>query len=72
MGPLEVLRVLLVEEAQGRDAATIRNRRRRAGFPTGKNFSPGGPDASTIPPAIQSALRTLEWVCPASGNPTQV
>jgi DNA replication protein DnaC len=36
--PAEVVRVLLAEEADGRDAATIRNRRRRAGFPTGKTF----------------------------------
>lgn len=36
--PAEVVRVLLAKEADGRDAATIRNRRRRASFPTGKTF----------------------------------
>lgn len=31
----EVLRVLLLEEVRGRDAATQRTRRKAAGFPTG-------------------------------------
>lgn len=31
--PAELLRVLLAEEAHGRDVATVRNRRHRAGFP---------------------------------------
>ena len=60
--PAEVVRVLLEEEAQGRDAATIANRRRRAAFPTGKTFDTWRETASTIPPATQQALRTLEWV----------
>ena len=60
--PAEVLRVLLEEEAQGRDAATIRNRRRRAGFPTGKTFDTWRETASTISPSTQQALRTLEWI----------
>ncbi|MGK7313614.1 MAG: IS21-like element helper ATPase IstB [Candidatus Longimicrobiales bacterium M2_2A_002] len=59
--PAEVVRVLLAEEAEGRDAATIRNRRRRAGFPTGKTFQSWQADASSIPTATQQALRTLEW-----------
>jgi DNA replication protein DnaC len=60
--PAEVIRVLLAEEATGRDAATIRNRRHRAGFPTGKTFESWRDNASTIPPATQQALRTLEWI----------
>ncbi len=60
--PAEVVRVLLLEEAEGRDAATIANRRRRAGFPAGKTFDSWRPDASTVPAATQQALRTLEWI----------
>jgi DNA replication protein DnaC len=60
--PAEVVRVLLEEEATGRDAATIRNRRRRAGFPTGKTFDAWNEKASSIPAATQQALRTLEWI----------
>jgi DNA replication protein DnaC len=36
--PAEVLRVLLCEEAAGRDRATIRMRRRSSGLPAGKTF----------------------------------
>jgi DNA replication protein DnaC len=36
--PAEVLRVLLAEEAAGRDWATIRMRRRQSGLPAGKTF----------------------------------
>ena len=60
--PAEILRVLLTEEAQGRDAATIANRRRRAGFPAGKTFETWHETASSIPTATQQALRTLEWI----------
>jgi DNA replication protein DnaC len=60
--PAEVVRVLLAEEAAGRDAATIRNRRNKAGFPTGKTFESWRDNASSIPPSTQQALRTLEWV----------
>ena len=60
--PAEVVRVLLVEEAQGRDAATIAARRRRAGFPAGKTFDTWHESASTITAATQQALRTLEWI----------
>lgn len=60
--PAEALRVLLEEEAAGRDASMRQTRRRRAGFPTGKTFDDWNPDASTIPAATQQALRTLEWV----------
>jgi DNA replication protein DnaC len=60
--PAEIVRVLLEEEARGRDAATIRNRRRRAGFPTGKTFDTWDEQATSIPAATQQALRTLEWI----------
>lgn len=60
--PAEVLKVLLTEEVAGRDDATRRNRRRAAGFPTGKTFDTWLPDRSSIPAPTQAALRTLEWV----------
>jgi DNA replication protein DnaC len=60
--PAEVVRVLLEEEATGRDAATIRNRRKRAGFPTGKTFESWRETASSIPTATQQSLQTLEWI----------
>jgi len=60
--PVEVLRVLLAEEAQGRDQATIRMRRRVSGLPAGKTFDAWDPDASPIPKPTQQALRTLEWI----------
>ena len=60
--PAEMLRVLLEEEAQGRKAATIRNRRRKAGFPSNKTFDTWHEQESSIPKATQQALRTLEWI----------
>jgi len=60
--PAEVLRVLLIEEVKGRDAATQRMRRKAAGFPTGKTFESWREEDSSISIATQSALRTLEWV----------
>ena len=60
--PAEALRVLLAEEIAGRDEATIRARRKKAGFPAGKTFSVWDEQASSIPQASQQALRTLEWV----------
>ena len=48
--PAEILKVLLTEEVAGRDGATRRNRRRAAGFPTGKTFESWLPDSSSIPP----------------------
>jgi DNA replication protein DnaC len=60
--PAEVLRVLLVEEIIGRDAATQRMRRKAAGFPAGKTFDSWREGDSSIPVPTQSALRTLEWV----------
>jgi DNA replication protein DnaC len=58
----EVLRVLLEEEARGRDNATRRQRRRAAGFPAGKTFESWREEDSSIPAPTESALRTLEWV----------
>jgi DNA replication protein DnaC len=60
--PAEVLRVLLDEEAKGRDHATREMRRRQATFPTGKTFSSWREQDSSIPVATQRALMTLEWV----------
>lgn len=60
--PSEVLRVLLAEEAAGRDQATIQTRRRASGLPSGKTFDAWNQDASAIPKATQQALRTLEWI----------
>jgi DNA replication protein DnaC len=58
----EVLRVLLAEEAAGRDQATISMRRKASGLPAGKTFDAWEPTASAIPAPTQNALRTLEWV----------
>lgn len=60
--PAEVLRVLLEEEARGRDAATREMRRRHAAFPSGKTFDGWREDDSSIPLPTQRALRTLEWI----------
>jgi DNA replication protein DnaC len=60
--PLEVLRVLLEAEAAGRTEAAVRIRRKRSGLPAGKTFDAWEQQASTIPPATQQALATLEWV----------
>jgi DNA replication protein DnaC len=60
--PAETIRVLLAEEAAGRDAATLRTRRRRAAFSAGKTFDVWDETNSCIPRATQNALRTLEWV----------
>jgi DNA replication protein DnaC len=60
--PAEVVRVLLAEEAAGRDAANLRTRRKRAAFPAGKTFGDWDEQSSTIPRPTQDALKTLEWV----------
>jgi DNA replication protein DnaC len=60
--PAEVLRVLLSEEIAGRDEATVRLRRRRAGFPAGKTFDAWDEARCSIPRPTQQALRSLEWV----------
>jgi DNA replication protein DnaC len=60
--PAEALRVLLAEEAAGRDRATIALRRRRAGFPTGKTIESWRAADAAIPAATQQALLALEWL----------
>ena len=60
--PAEVVRVLLAEEAAGRDAPNLRTRRKRAGFPAGKTFGDWDEAASSIPRPTQDALKTLEWI----------
>ncbi|HEU5179778.1 MAG TPA: IS21-like element helper ATPase IstB [Candidatus Polarisedimenticolia bacterium] len=60
--PTEVLRVLLLEEVRGRDNATQEMRKRAAGFPAGKTLESWGEERSSIPPATQRALMTLEWI----------
>jgi DNA replication protein DnaC len=60
--PAEVLRMLLAEEAAGRDQATIRMRRRASGLPAGKTFDAWDEHASPIPKHVQRALRKLEWI----------
>jgi DNA replication protein DnaC len=60
--PAETLRVLLIEEASGRDAATTAMRRRAAGFPSGKTLESWRETESTIPLPTQHALATLEWL----------
>ena len=60
--PAEVLRVLLAEEAAGRDKATTAMRRRSSGLPAGKTLDAWQEDRTSIPKATQHALSTLEWV----------
>lgn len=60
--PAEVLRVLLTDEAAGRDAATRAMRRRAAGFPAGKTLASWRATDSAIPLPTQHALATLEWL----------
>src|SRR4051812_10453538 len=60
--PAEVIRVLLAEEAAGRDQANLRTRRKRAAFPAGKTFGDWDEQASSIPRPTQDALKTLEWI----------
>jgi DNA replication protein DnaC len=60
--PAEVLRVLLCEEAAGRDRATIALRRRGSGLPAGKTFHAWEAEASSIPTRTQQSLKTLEWI----------
>jgi DNA replication protein DnaC len=60
--PAEAMRALLAEELAGRQASSVRARRKAAGFPTGKTFDAWDPAVSSIPEPTQRALRTLEWV----------
>ena len=60
--PAEAMRALLAEELAGRQASSIRARRKAAAFPTGKTFDVWDESLSSIPAPTQRALRTLEWV----------
>lgn len=60
--PAEAVRALLAEELAGRQASSIRARRKAAAFPTGKTFDVWDETLSSIPAPTQRALRTLEWV----------
>lgn len=60
--PAELLRVLMSAEAEGRDRAGIRNRRKASGLPAGKSFDAWKEKASAIPAATAQALQTLEWL----------
>jgi DNA replication protein DnaC len=60
--PAELLRVLLVAEAEGRDRSTTEHRRKQAHLPTGKTFEGWDAARSSIPAATQRSLRSLEWV----------
>ena len=60
--PAEAIRALLTEELAGRQASSIRARRKAAGFPTAKTFDAWDATVSSIPAPTQRALRTLEWI----------
>jgi len=60
--PAELLRVLLLAEIEGRERSSTEARRRAAHFPAGKTFESWDPSRSSISPATQQALRSLEWV----------
>ena len=54
----EVLKVLLAEEAAGRDQATIRTRRRASNLPAGKTFDAWEPERSVI---HRRPTRSARW-----------
>jgi DNA replication protein DnaC len=58
----QLLKVLLAEEAAGRDHATREVHRRAARLPSGKTFDAWDPNASAIPADAQWALRSLDWI----------
>ena len=60
--PVEIVKALLVEEVAGRGRSMLANRRKTAGFPTGKTFAAWDPAVSSIPAPTQQALQTLDWV----------
>src|ERR1700744_1694178 len=60
--PTDVLRALLVAEAEGRDRSPIEVRRKRAPFPAGKTFDTWVESRSSIPSNAQRSLRSLEWI----------
>ncbi len=60
--PAEMLRTLLLAEAEGRDRSTVEVKRRKARLPTGKSFDTWEPHRSSIPDKTQRALASLEWI----------
>ncbi len=60
--PAEVIKALLTEEVTGREAATMRMRRRTANLPAGKTFESWRAGDSSIPAGTQSGLASLEWI----------
>ncbi len=58
----DLLKVLLAEEAAGRDRSTRELHRKAARLPSGKTFDAWDPKASAIPGDAQWALRTLDWI----------
>jgi DNA replication protein DnaC len=58
----DLLKVLLAEEAAGRDRSTREMYRKAARLPSGKTFDTWDPKASAIPGDAQWALRTLDWI----------
>ncbi len=59
---VELLKVLLAEEAAGRDRATREVHRKAARLPSGKTFDALDAKASAIPGEAEWALRTLDWI----------
>ena len=58
----QVLKVLLAEEAAGRDHSTRKMHRKAARLPSGKTFEAWDPKDSAIPDEEQWALRSLDWM----------
>jgi DNA replication protein DnaC len=58
----QVLKVLLAEEAAGRDHSTHELHRKAARLPSGKTFDAWNSKASAIPDDAQWALRSLDWI----------
>ena len=52
--PAEAVKALLAEELAGRQASSIRARRKAAGFPTGKTFDASDETVSSIPAPTQA------------------
>ncbi len=60
--PAEMLRTLLILEAEGRDRSSMEIRRQKAHFPSGKTFDTWDESRSSIQPSTQRSLATLEWI----------
>ena len=60
--PIELIRVLLVSEIEGRDAATLGLRRSAANLPGSRTLAGFDYQLSSIPARAINALSTMEWV----------